>query len=156
MEEHLKQVYQKAASYCAYQERTHEEVRNKLEKLYVLPDDVETIISQLITDNYLNEQRYASAYAGGKFRVKKWGRKRILLELKAKKVSEYNIRSALKEIPDKEYKEALAKLAQKKLATIQKTESEKLIQKKKLVTFLVQKGYEPELVWETINQLLND
>lgn len=156
MEEHLKQVYQKVASYCAYQERTHEEVREKLEKLYVLPDDIDIILARLITDNYLNEQRFATSFAGGKFRIKKWGRKRIQLELKRKNVSEYNIRSALKEITDTDYKATLAKLAIKKLEALAKKENNKLIQKKKLVNFLVQKGYEPELVWQVANDLVKD
>ena len=153
MEEHLKQVYQKAASFCAYQERTHEEVRLKLEKLQILSDDAEEVIVKLIEDNYLNEERYAKTYAGGKFRVKKWGKKRILIELKRKNLSEYSIRSAMKEIKEADYKETLQKLAEKKRESLSKKETNKLLLKKKLATFLMQKGYEPELVWETVEKL---
>jgi regulatory protein len=156
MEEHLKQVYQKAASYCAYQERTHDEVRKKLDKLFVLDDDAEIIITQLIEDKYLNEHRYAQTYAGGKFRIKKWGKNRILHELKRKNLSEYSIRSAMKEIKETDYKEALQKLAQKKMESLANKESNKLILKKKLATYLIQKGYEPELVWEMVEEVLNN
>lgn len=154
MEDHLKGVYQKAASFCAYQERTHEEVRQKLDKLYVLPEDAEVVIAQLIEDNFLNEERYANAYAGGKFRVKKWGKRRILLELKRKNLSEYTIRSAMKQFEAGDYKQTLFKLAQTKWALIAKKESNNLLQKKKLVSFLIQKGYEPELVWETVESVM--
>lgn len=154
MEEHLKQVYQKAASFCAYQERTHEEVRKKLDKLFVLDDDIEIIITQLIEDKYLNEHRYAQIYAGGKFRIKKWGKTRILFELKRKNLSEYSIRSAMKEINETDYKETLQRLAEKKLESLASKESNKLILKKKLATYLIQKGYEPELVWEMVEQVL--
>jgi regulatory protein len=154
MEEHLKQVYLKVANYCAYQERTHEEVRQKLEKLQILSDDAEEIIAKLIEDNYLNEERYAKTYAGGKFRIKKWGRKRIHLELKRKNLTEYSIRSAMKEIKDSDYKETLQKLAEKKQESLSKKEANKLLLKKKLATFLMQKGYEPELVWEVVERLL--
>jgi regulatory protein len=153
MEEHLKQVYKKIANYCAYQERTHEQVRQRIEKLQILSDDAELLISKLISDNYLNEERFAKTYAGGKFRVKRWGRKRILMELKRRNLSEYSIRSAMKEISETDYKETLKTLALKKTDELSKKENNKLIVKKKLVFYLVQKGYEPELVWEMVGNL---
>ena len=154
MEEHLKQVYPKIANFCAYQERTHEEVRQRLAKFFVLPDDAEILITQLIEDKYLNEHRYAQTYAGGKFRIKKWGKNRILHELKRKNLSEYSIRSAMKEIKETDYRETLVKLAEKKLEVLANKESNKLLLKKKLATYLIQKGYEPELVWEMVEQVL--
>jgi regulatory protein len=154
MEEHLKQVYPKIANFCAYQERTHEEVRQRLAKFFVLPDDAEIVITQLIEDKYLNEHRYAQTYAGGKFRVKKWGKIRILNELKRKNLSEYSIRSAMKEIKETDYKETLQRLAEKKLEVLGRKESNKLLLKKKLATYLIQKGYEPELVWEMVEAVL--
>ena len=155
MEAHLLQVYQKMASFCAYQERTHDEVRLKLQKIDLLSNDAEQVIVKLIEENYLNEERFAKSYAGGKFRIKRWGKKRILIELKRRKLSEYSIRSAMKEIPDSEYKEALLKLAEKKKADLAKKESNPSLVKKKLGFFLMQKGYEPELVWETIESLFS-
>lgn len=154
MEEHLKQVYPKIANFCAYQERTHEEVRQRLAKFFVLPDDAEILITQLIEDKYLNEHRYAQTYAGGKFRIKKWGKNRILHELKRKNLSEYSIRSAMKEIKETDYRETLVKLAEKKLEVLANKESNKLLLKKKLATYLIQKGYEPELVWEMVELVL--
>ena len=129
MEEHLKQVYQKAASFCAYQERTHEEVRRRLDKLFVEEEDAEWIISQLIRDNFLNEERFAHSFAGGKFRIKKWGRKRILFELKQKQVGDRNIQSALNQIDVVEYKATLTKLAEKKLEAICSKEKTEVLQK---------------------------
>ena len=153
MEDHLRGVYIKAANYCAYQERTHDEVRKKLHLLYVEDDDCEVIISQLISDNYLNEQRYAEAFAGGKFRIKKWGKRKILFELKKKHLSEYTLRTALKDINEEDYNITITKLAQSKFDLLSKSETNKLLLKKKLVTYLMQKGYEQELIWQTVNKL---
>ncbi len=154
MEAHLKGVYLKAASYCAYQERTHEEVRKKLKALYVEDDDCEVIISQLIVDNYLNEQRYAETFAGGKFRIKKWGKRKILFELKKKHLSEYTLRTAFKDIKEDDYQATLTKLARTKLESLFKSESNRLLVKKKLVTYLLQKGYEQEIIWKEVTKLL--
>lgn len=156
MEEHLKQVYQKLASFCAYQERTHEEVRKKIEKLFVEEEDAEWLISQLVSDNFLNEERFASSFAGGKFKVKKWGKRKILFELKQRQVSERNIQTAITGIDKEEYTATLKKLAEKKLLAIRHKEKNEVLQKKKLVAFLVQKGYEQELVWETVNLVLKE
>jgi regulatory protein len=152
MEEHLKQVYHKLRSYCAYQERTHDEVRQKLQQLFVEEDDAELIVSQLISDDFLNEERFAKSYAGGKFRIKKWGKKRIELELKRKNLSEYCIRVAMKEIDTIDYRATLHKLAEKKLSTLCLRETNRLLQKKKLVAFLIQKGYEADLAWEVATE----
>ena len=155
MEDHLKGVYIKAANYCAYQERNHSEVRKKLQALYVEDGDCEIIISQLITDNYLNEQRYAETFAGGKFRIKKWGKRKILFELKKKHLSEYTLRTALKDIKEDDYKATIIKLTKAKLVTLSKIETNKLKIKMKLVTYLLQKGYEHELIWQTVSMLLD-
>lgn len=154
MEGHLKQVYQKLASFCAYQERTHEEVREKLDQFFVEEEDAEWLVSQLIRDNFLNEERFASSFAGGKFRIKKWGKRKILFELKQKHISERNIQSAIKGIDESEYRSTLKKLAEKKLSAICLKEKKEAFQKKKLAAFLLKKGYEPELVWETVTLLL--
>lgn len=156
MEKHLNEVYQKAASFCAYQERTHDEVRQKLATLYVLPDDAEQIVARLIEENFLNEQRYAESYAGGKFRLKKWGKRKILSELKRRNLSEYTIRTAMKQIDEDDYKATLQRLAQNKAALLSKKESNTLLLKKKLVTFLLQKGYELDSVMEVVRQTLDN
>src|SRR3954468_25072028 len=100
----------KIRKYCAYQERSQQEVRDKLYALGLHRREVEQIISQLVTENYLNEERFAIAYAGGKFRMKQWGRNKIKAALQQKKVSDYCIRKALNEINEKDYRKALGKL----------------------------------------------
>ncbi len=156
MEEHLKEVYQKLASFCAYQERTQEEVRKKLALLFVEEEEAEELIVQLIQDNFLNEERFAQSFAGGKFRIKKWGKKKILHELKRRNLSEYTIRSAMAQIDASDYVKTLSKLAAKKLGEIAQKESHPLILKKKLITYLVQKGYEPEMVWKVVDPLFKE
>lgn len=139
----------KACGFCIYQERTQQEVREKLKTWSVPSDEAEEIIVWLITENFLNEGRYARQFAGGKFRVKKWGRKKILYELKAKGLSENNISEALKEIDSDEYWETLQTLAERKRDSILKVEHIAII-KKKVSAYLIGKGYEIDLITEVL------
>src|SRR5687768_10604150 len=88
----------KIQRYCAYQERCHQEVRGKLYEYSLFKDEVEDILTNLITEGFLNEERFAKAYAGGKFRMKKWGRLKIIHELEIKGLSKNCIHAGLKEI----------------------------------------------------------
>ena len=107
------QAVPKIKQYCAYQERCHSEVRDKLYSFGLHKNDVEEIISTLITENYLNEERFAIHFAGGKFRMKQWGKIKIKQALKYKQVSDYCIRKALKEIDAHEYEKTFQKLVSK-------------------------------------------
>ena len=100
-------ILNKLRHYCAYQERCHEEVRTKLLSLKVYGDGLEEIINQLISEDFLNEERFAKAYAGGKFRMKKWGRGKIIQGLKARKISDYCIKQGMSEIPEEDYQKFL-------------------------------------------------
>jgi regulatory protein len=132
--------------YCAYQERCHSEVRSKLLELGFRSNELEEAIASLIADNFLSEERYAQQYCGGKFRVNKWGRKKIIQELKRKKVSDYCIKMGLKEIDTQEYWETLQQLATKKASEINAKEKNIWIRKQKLQRYLIQKGYESDLI----------
>jgi regulatory protein len=114
--------------------------------------EIEEIISVLITENYLNEERFAIHYAGGKFRMKQWGKIKIKQSLKFKQVSDYCIKKALKEIDLKEYEKTFQKLAGQKLKTL-KSEKNIFIKKRKLQDFLLQKGFENDLVKEAVNNI---
>lgn len=142
---------QKLESYCAYQERCHEEVLQKLKGLNMIPQAIDVIIGHLLEHNYLNEERYARAFARGKFRIKKWGRHRITQELKLRGISRYNIEAALKEIPDTEYFSAFHELAEH-LWNISREASE-LKKKKKIADALLRKGYESSMVFEKLQEL---
>ena len=141
------QALPKIKQYCTYQERCHAEVKEKLYAFGLYKKDVEQLMSQLIEENYLNEERFAIQYAGGKFRMNQWGRIKIKYALKQKQVSDYCIKKALKEINESDYKKTLHKLAEQKLKTL-KREINIFIKKKKLQDYLLQKGYERELVRE--------
>lgn len=142
-------ILKKACSYCIYQERTQAEVREKLKSWGLSRDHSEEVIAWLITENFLNEGRYARQFAGGKFRVKKWGRRRILFELKAKGISAPCIRDALSEIPEEDYRQTLHALAEKKAADLH-PEKDPFVLRKKITTYLLMKGYEPELISDTL------
>jgi len=136
---------QKIRHFCGYQERCHNEVKEKLYGMGLWKKDVEELLSQLIEENYLNEERFAIQFAGGKFRMKQWGKVKIQYMLKQKRISAYCIKKAMKEIDDETYEKVLKKLALQKLSSL-KTEKNIFIKKRKLQDFLLQKGYEVELV----------
>jgi regulatory protein len=142
---------QKMRKYCAYQERCHLEAKQKLYSWFMYGSDVEQIISQLIEEGFLNEERFAKAIAGGKFRQKGWGRKKIENTLKQKGISSYLITSSMKEIDGKEYVKKLEQLLNKKKETL-KPES-MMLQKQKLGRFAISKGYEGEMVWGMVNEM---
>lgn len=146
------QALPKLQHYCAYQERCHSDVKNKLYEYGVYGDDAETIISKLIEEDYLNEQRFAIQFASGRFRLKQWGRVKIKYELKQKGVSEYCIKKALQIIDADDYEKLLQKLTDQKLKTL-KSEKNIFIKKRKLQDFLLQKGYEADLIRELIKMM---
>ena len=147
------QALPKIKQYCAYQERCHSEVKDKLYSHGLHKNDVEEIISKLIEDNYLNEERFAIHYAGGKFRIKQWGKVKIKYELKQKQVSEYCIKKALNEIDEEDYIITLQKLADTKLQSL-KSEKNIFIKRKKLQDHLRMKGFEGDLVNEVVTKAL--
>lgn len=142
---------QKLKYYCGYQERCHREVEEKLFSLGIRKKDQGEIIASLIEDGYLNEERFAIAFAGGKFRTKQWGRIKIKDALKQKLVSEYSIRQALKVINEWEYTKVLNKLAKDKYDSLKREQW--LVRKKKTTDYLLQKGYEYDLVASIMTSL---
>ena len=142
----------KIKQYCAYQERCHAEVRDKLYSFGLRKPEVEEIISELITENYLNEERFAIHFAGGKFRMKQWGKIKIKQALKAKQLSDYCIKKALKEIDSKEYQKTFQKLAEQKLKTL-KSERNIFIKKRKMQDFLLQKGFETQMIQQELQKI---
>ena len=146
------QALPKAKHYCAYQERCHSEVRDKLYGFGLNKTEVEQIIGTLIEENYLNEERFAIQFAGGHFRSKKWGRVKISHALKQKQVSPYCIKKALKQIDEDDYIKTLQQHFNAKLKTL-KSEKNLFIKKRKLQDHLIQKGFETDLIRTLIAQM---
>jgi regulatory protein len=146
----VKQAFTKIASFCAYQERCHQEVREKLQTFQLTEDEMEEVIVLLINDNYLNEQRFAIAFAGGKFRVKSWGKIKIRYELQQRNISSYCIQKALESIDNEEYYEKLVDIATKKA---QQEQLRSIADKQKLYNFLASKGYESSLIQEVMKEI---
>jgi regulatory protein len=140
----------RAEVWCAYQERCQQEVRDKLYAWGLYPDAVENIIAELITRGFIDEERFAVAFCGGKFRIKKWGRVKLRVELKRRKVSEYCIQKGLAAIDEEDYLKTLKKLAEEK----RKSTKEPLPLKKKykVMQYLVSRGYESDLVRELVDE----
>ena|SRR6218665_3942705 len=145
-------AWQKITQYCAYQERSHAETRDKLYTYGLYRHEVELLLSRLIEENYLNEERFALAFAGGKFRMKQWGRIKIKYELQQKKISTYCIKAALASVNEADYQNTLQKLATAKLASL-KSEKNIFVKKTRLRNYLLQKGFEPALINEIITAL---
>lgn len=132
--------------YCDYQERCHQEVRNKLLQLGVYGMDLEEVIIQLIQEGFLNEERYARSFVRGKFRIKRWGKMKLVFELKKKKISSYCIEAGLEEIDDTAYQDAI-------LYNIQKAKDAGNDNDYLIVNYLVRKGFEAELVRSIMKDL---
>lgn len=145
------EIKKKLESYCAYQDRCHQEVEKKLSEFRLIPEAREMILLYLMQHDFLNEERFAKSFARGKFRIKQWGKKRIVQELKFKNISEYNIKSALKEIDEKEYKQTLYEIAYKKNNTLQETDNYQRNQK--LYQYLYRKGFESDVISKVVKEI---
>ncbi len=139
----------KIAAYCAYQERCQKEVRDKLHERGMYGDKAEELIADLIGEGFLNEERFAQAFVRGKFRLKKWGKNKILQDLKFKNISPNCIKSGFKEIHEEEYFETLKHLSVKKWDSI--FEKDNFKKRHKVFQYLIGRGYESDLVQEAIS-----
>jgi len=147
------QAFQKLKHYCAYQERSHDEVKQKLYGFGLHRQEVEETLSTLIEENYLNEERFAIAFAGGRFRSKQWGRVKIEYELKQKKVSPYCIKKAVNNIDDDAYLKTLQQLARKKWNSLKAPGATDYVKSSKTTTYLLQRGFERQLIAQAIASL---
>jgi regulatory protein len=145
------QAIQRIRHYCAYQERAQQEVRDKLYELGMTKDEVEEIMSDLIAENFLNEERFAIQFAGGHFRIKGWGKVKIQHALQQKRVSSYNIKIGLKAIDEDAYLKTLQQLATKKWNSLKGERG--LSRMAKTYAFLHQRGFEPVLYQPIVQKL---
>tara|TARA_Y100000389_G_scaffold45386_1_gene40192 strand:- start:6198 stop:6665 length:468 start_codon:yes stop_codon:yes gene_type:complete len=147
----LAQAQKKLEYYCAYQERCHKEVIVKLKTLGMIPSVIDKIISELIKANYLNETRFTQSFVRGKFRIKKWGKNRILQELKVRDISSFNIKLGMKEISDDNYQKTFYDLFEKRRREVkQLTKTE---QKKKIFSYMSYRGWENSKIYEALRDL---
>ncbi len=149
----LEEARRKLEGYCSYQERCHKEVDRKLVEMNLIPLVKEEIIMHLIKHDFLNEERFAKSFARGKFKIKKWGKVRIVRELKQRNITEYIIKSALKEINSEDYIVAFNGLAEKKCVAIKEPNAYK--KRKKLADYLFYRGWETDLVYDKIRELIS-
>lgn len=149
------QALQKLRQFCAYSERCHADVVNKLYELNQWKNDHDEIIATLIVENYLNEERYAKLFAGGHFRQKQWGRNKIIQALKQKNISSYCIKKGMMEIEEEEYQGVMGKLFNKKWESLKST-SNRFAKMRKVSDFLVQRGFEPHLIQKLLNKNHNE
>ena len=143
------EIKKKLEYYCVYQDRCHQEVEKKLQEYQLIPEAREKILLHLFQENFLNEERFSKSFARGKFRIKKYGKQRIVKELKYRGISAYNIKTALKEIDDDEYVITANLLIEKKKDSL--NESNVIVKRKKITDYMLRKGYEYNLIQEIIN-----
>ncbi|GAA4441333.1 regulatory protein RecX [Ravibacter arvi] len=149
-------IFNKAAAFCAYQERTHHEVRERLRKWQVWGEAADEIIAELIVRNFLSEERFAKSFAGGKHRVKQWGRIKIRQELQRRGVGTYSISEGMRELDETAYREGLQKLLEKKAGQLSRTEPDRRMLQMKLMRYAIGKGYEPDLVRQFSEKIMAD
>lgn len=142
---------EKLKKYCAYQDRCHQEVRMKLISLQVYGDEQEDIIIELINEGFLNEERFAKSYARGKFKMKKWGRNRIKMELQRREISDYCIRKGLEEIEEEEYHIVLKNILKKRLQG--KSHLGETLAKDNAIKFAASKGFEQPLIYSILAEM---
>ena len=147
------QGYQKLKHYCAYQDRCHSELKDKAYSLGLRKTDVEELMARLIEEKSLNEEGFAIKYAGGKFRMKQWGRVKILAELKKKRVNDYLIKKAMKEIREDDYLKTVFRLAKKKWSAVKGAGVNQFVKMAKTRDYLLHKGYEAAVINATIKKL---
>lgn len=145
------EALEKLRHYCAYQERCHKEVKDKLYSMQMIPQAVEQILGTLVSENYLNESRFAQQFAHGKFSIKHWGKLRITRELKARQVSDYDIRKALSGIDAATYKAKIAEISRKKWNQLDGISPQQ--KKQKLFQYLAYRGWETEHIYDQLDQL---
>lgn len=144
-------AFEKLKRYCRYQDRCHSEVRTKLLSLKIYGEDLEEVITELIKDDYLNEERYARSYARGKFRLKKWGRIKIKQNLFQKRISSYCIKKGIEEIEEEAYLETLRQVIRS--AILKYDSYDDLIQKDKTIKYATSRGYEANLIFKIIKEM---
>ena len=148
------EIKRKLEQYCVYQDRCHKELEQKMRDYELIPEAKEMILLSLMQDNFLNEERFAKSFARGKFRIKSWGKQRITRELKFRDISAYNIKTALKEIDEQAYLNTIYSITEKRSTSISETNNYK--KKKKLIDFLMRKGFENKLIFKTVNDVLDE
>ena len=148
----VQEAKQKLERYCSYQERCHQEVEKQLFEMKMIPEAQEMILLHLMQHDFLNESRFAMAFASGKFRIKKWGKQRIRRELKQRAISEYNIRKALESIDEQSYQETFDTLAKKRFDQLK--ERNRFKKRKKLADYLLYRGWESALVYDKVMALI--
>lgn len=148
----IEELKRKLERYCVYQDRCHKEVEVKLQEFTLIEEAKNQIILHLLEHNFLNEERFSKSFARGKFNIKKWGKQRIIRELKFRDISQYNIKTALKEIDEEDYLITIQEVTKKRNEQI--TEQNIYKRKKKLTDFLLRKGYEYDLIHKTVSTVL--
>jgi regulatory protein len=147
------QLQRKLEQYCVYQDRCHKEVEQKMRDYNLIPEARELILLSLMKDNFLNEERFSKSYARGKFRIKSWGKQRIVRELKFRDISAYNIKTALKEIDPQEYIATMYRITENRNEVLTETNFYK--RKQKLIDFLMRKGFENDLIYKVVNEVVS-
>lgn len=148
----VEEAKRRLEKYCAYQERCHQDVTKKLREMHMIPQAIDEIIRHLLQHNFLNETRFSQAFARGKFKQKKWGKNRIRQELKMRNISAYNLKLALKEIPENEYYDTFEALFEKRVLQL-RTETNPQKKRKKIADYLLYRGWESAMIFEKIRAL---
>lgn len=146
----VKKLTEKAQRYCAYTERCHCDVRQKLLSLGADENTICSITARLQKEGYLDDARFAQLFANGKFRSNRWGKTKIRAELIKRQIPESLIRKALENINEEAYRQSLSLLINKKIKELSDKQACKISEK--VTAYCLRKGFEPDIVWEMLNK----
>jgi len=147
----IKKAKEKLARYCAYRERTHQEAKSKAIDVGLRCEEADELVAELISENFINEERFAKVYTRDKFYLNRWGRNKIIQGLKQKGISSYCMDVGLKEIEEEDYLDTLHSLVRKKASLVKETDM--YLKKRKIISYMIGRGYESELVWDKVNDM---
>ena len=147
----IEQIIQKLENFCAYRERCEAEIKQKMYTLKVSVSEYEMCLHHLKENNFYNDERFANSFAYGKNAIKKWGRKKIAMELQSKNIDTDKINQSLLQIDEGMYLLKLEDILTKKSRSVKETDLYK--KKQKLIQFAMQKGYEYEIINEALKKI---
>ena len=150
-ENNFHELLVKAERFCAYQERSSYEVRQKMKEFDATETEIEKIIASIQEDDFQDDERFARLFTSGKFRIKRWGKNKIKSELRMKKISDPLIKKALDSIDESEYKKTILHLIQKKVKEVKSQEPRAKSQK--IAMYLLSKGFESDLIWKNLKEV---
>ena len=143
------EAYLQLAALCAQTEHCRQEMLDKMKRWGLDEGVQDRIISRLVKERFVDDERYARAFVKDKVRYNKWGRRKIQQALWMKRIDEHIQQQVLDEIEEREYLEVLRPLLKQKRKSIKAQNDYELNQK--LIRFALGRGFTFDVIRQCIN-----